>query len=49
MNFKYKINQIRSRLSKGLVKELGMNPANGALLKGLWDVQEECLPAPREG
>lgn len=46
MNFKYKINQIRSSLSIGLIRELRMNPPNGALLKGLWDVQEQCLPAP---
>lgn len=26
-----------------------MNPADGALLKGLRDVQEGCLPAPFEG
>lgn len=28
----------------GLVKELRMNLANGALLKGLWDVQKS-LPS----
>lgn len=38
MNFKYKINQIRSSLNIGLIRELRMNPPNGALLKGLWDV-----------
>lgn len=49
MNFKHKINQIRSRLNMGLVKEHRMNPANEAWLKGLQDVQEKCLPAPCEG
>lgn len=38
MNFKYRINRIRSHLYMGLAKELRVNPA-----RGLWDVQEECL------
>lgn len=41
MNFKYKINQFRSLLIMEFVKELRMNPANGAWLQGLWDVREE--------